>query len=266
MKYLKSWTWFEESWLVIFSVTAAYLSYIWGDTLFSFSVFLTGVICVVLVARGSIWNYAPGLYNAAGYSWLSYQNGLFGEVMLNAGYFIPAQIVGIFMWRRNLKEGSIIVMKKMKGTSTVSWLLTAGLGTYVYGLILAGIPGQNTPFFDSCSTVLSVIAMLLMMFRYREQWILWIIVDVVSIAMWALRLSDGVEGAPAMLVMWSAFLINAIYGYYCWNKHLLSTSQDYYKCINFSKKGGTCAAGLNGGHCIPMWEYGTPKCYRTEEK
>lgn len=214
----KDWTLFEKSWLAVFTLTAIGLSYVWGDTLFSFSVFLTGVICVVLVARGSIWNYSYGLYNAGGYAWLSYQNGLFGEVMLNAGYFIPAQIIGIFMWKKNLAEGSTVVMKKMTRLSTVTWLIVSAFGTAIYGAILANIPGQNTPYFDSCSTVLSVIAMLLMMYRYREQWLLWIIVDVVSVAMWAFRLNSGVEGAPAMLVMWSAYLINAIYGWYKWNK------------------------------------------------
>ncbi len=219
MKYFKDWTWFEKSWLLIFSAVGVYLSYIWGDTIFSFSVFITGIICVVLVARGSIWNYAPGIYNVMGYSWLSFKNGLFGEVMLNAGYFLPAQIVGIFMWKKNLKEGATVVMKKMSWVSTTYWLMLSACGTIIYGIILSMITGQNTPFFDACSTVLSVIAMVLMILRYREQWILWIIVDIVSVAMWALRLEDGVEGAPAMLVMWSAYLVNAFYGYYKWNKN-----------------------------------------------
>ena len=214
----KDWTLFEKSWLVIFTLIGIGLSYTWGDTLFSFSVLITGVICVVLVTRGSIWNYSYGLYNAGGYAWLSYQNGLFGEVMLNSVYFIPAQIVGIFMWKKNLKEGSTVVMKKMSRLSTITWLVVSAFGTLIYGAILAGIEGQNTPFFDSCSTVLSVIAMLLMMYRYREQWLLWIIVDIVSVAMWTYRLNSGVEGAPAMLVMWSAYLVNAIYGWYKWNK------------------------------------------------
>lgn len=218
----KNWTLFEKSWLAIFTLVAIGLSYTWGDTLFSFSVFITGVICVVLVARGSIWNYSYGLYNSAGYAWLSYQNGLFGEVMLNAGYFIPAQLVGIFMWKRNLAKGSTIIMKKMTILNTSLCLSVSAIVTYLYGLILYSIPGQNTPFFDSCSTTLSVIAMILMILRYREQWILWIIVDIVSVAMWAYRLNSGVEGAPAMLVMWSAFLINACYGWYKWNKLAVS--------------------------------------------
>ena len=214
----KNWTLFEKSWLAVFTLIAIGLSYTWGDSLFSFSVFLTGVICVVLVTRGSIWNYSYGIYQAGGYAWLSYQNGFYGEVMLNAGYFLPAQIVGILMWKKNLAEGTTVVMRKMPKLDTAVWLLAAAILTWIYGVILSTFPGQNAPFFDSCSTVLSVIAMILMIYRYREQWILWIIVDIVSVAMWVFRLESGVEGAPAMIVMWSAFLVNAFYGWYKWNK------------------------------------------------
>ena len=217
-KFFGNWTLFEKIWLITFSLIAICLSLVWGDTLFSFSVFITGCICVVLVARGSIWNYSYGLYNAAGYSWIAYKNGLFGELMLNAGYFGPAQIIGIFMWKRNLAKGSTIIMRKMQTSATFLWLGISALGILIYGDILSTIPYQNTPYFDSCTTVLSVFAMVLMMLRYREQWILWIIVDIVSVAMWAYRLHSGIEGAPAMIVMWAAYLVNASYGWYKWNK------------------------------------------------
>ena len=214
----KGWTWFEKIWLVVFTVIAAWLSYVWGDTLFSFSVFLTGVICVVLVARGSIWNYSYGTYNVIGYSWLSYKNGFFGELMLNAGYFLPMQLVGFLMWKGKSPDG-IITMKRLTPKHLICWIIIAIGLTFIYGYILSLIPGQNSPYLDSSSTVLSVIAMILMAFRYTDQWVFWIVIDIVSIIMWALRYSSGVEGSTAMLVMWSAYLINAIYGYYKWNKH-----------------------------------------------
>ena len=100
-KFFQSWSWFELAWLTVFSVVAIFLSLRWGDTLFSFSVFLTGVLCVVLVAKGSIWNYA----------WFSWQNGFFGEVMLNAGFFLPMQLVGFLMWKRHM-NGKEVEMKR----------------------------------------------------------------------------------------------------------------------------------------------------------
>jgi len=51
-----------------------------------------------------------------------------------------------------------------------------------------------------------------MAFRYREQWMLWIIVNIVSVIMWV-NIGD-----PMMILMWSAYLINAIYGFVKWSK------------------------------------------------
>jgi len=213
--FFKKWSWFEITWLVLFSATAIALSLIWGDTLFSLSVFFTGVVCVVLVAKGSIWNYAWGTYNVIGYSWLSWQNGFFGEVTLNAGYFLPMQLVGWLMWK-NKMHGVEVEMKRQNLQQMVLWFGGATIITFAYGFILSHIPEQNSPYLDASSTVLSVLAMILMARRYAEQWIYWIVIDAVSVIMWAMRFNSGVEGSMAMLVMWSAYLVNAIYGYIKW--------------------------------------------------
>lgn len=224
MKLFQSWSKWELGWLAVFSFIAVLLSCIWQDTLFGFSVFFTGVVCVVLVARGGIWNYAWGTYNVIGYAYLSYINGYFGEVMLNAGFFLPMQLVGFLMWKRNMNK-SKVKMKRMNLVQIALVLLMAAGITFGYGTILENISGQNAPFLDSASTVLSVIAMILMAMRYAEQWLLWIIVNIVSITLWSLRLGSGVEGAAPMVVMWSAYLVNAVYGYWTWMKRSRITSR-----------------------------------------
>lgn len=51
-----------------------------------------------------------------------------------------------------------------------------------------------------------------MMLRYREQWLLWIIIDIITVIMWVL------VGDLVMVTMWSVYLINAFYGYHNWTK------------------------------------------------
>ncbi|PLK85212.1 nicotinamide riboside transporter PnuC, partial [Klebsiella pneumoniae] len=41
------------------------------------------------------------------------------------------------------------------------------------------------PFWDSCMTVLSVVAMILMTRKYVENWLLWVIVNVISVVIFA---------------------------------------------------------------------------------
>lgn len=97
-RVFQGWNWFELAWLASFSAVAIVLSILWKDDFLAFSVFLTGVLCVVLAAKGSIWNYAFGIYNSVGYAWLSYHNGLYGEVLLNLLFFVPTGIIAT-RWR-----------------------------------------------------------------------------------------------------------------------------------------------------------------------
>ncbi len=46
--------------------------------------------------------------------------------------------------------------------------------------------------------------------RYSEQWLCWIVVDIVTVAMWI------IAGNPIMIVMWGAYLVNAFHGYKLW--------------------------------------------------
>ncbi|WP_124726704.1 nicotinamide riboside transporter PnuC [Staphylospora marina] len=214
---LKNWNWFEKIWLLSFSGVALILSVLWKDTLFGFSVFLSGVICVVLAAKGSIWTYAWGMYNTLGHAWISWQSGLYGETMLNALYFFPMQIVGWWLWRERMNEETV-QMRKISPAGGIALGVLCALGTWGYGWWLSTLPGQQTPYMDSLTNVLSVAAQILMALRYREQWALWIIINMVSVAMWSLRLTDGAEEAATMVAMWSAYLVNSVYGWISWSR------------------------------------------------
>jgi len=74
------------------------------------------------------------------------------------------------------------------------------------------------PWKDATTTVLFVGGMFLMARRYIEQWILWIIGDIVEVAMWwQITIKGGTSDIGALL-MWVAFLINAVYGLRNWGK------------------------------------------------
>ncbi len=63
-----------------------------------------------------------------------------------------------------------------------------------------------------------MIASILMVARYSEQWVMWVVVNVVSVVLWLLVLIKGDMSAVTLLVMWSAYLLNSTYGYVNWRK------------------------------------------------
>ena len=50
---------------------------------------IAGVLCVVLVAKGNIWNYLFGIINVSMYAYISYKAALYGDAALNALYYVP---------------------------------------------------------------------------------------------------------------------------------------------------------------------------------
>ncbi|WP_010280933.1 nicotinamide riboside transporter PnuC [Bacillus timonensis] len=220
MKVLKDWTLFEKLWLVTFTLVNVYLFFVWDDTILGFITSISGMLCVVLVAKGKISNYYFGIIQTGTYAYIAYGYGLYGEVMLNALFYFPLQFVGLYLWNKHKtnqnvqgEEIRVSVLTKKGWTLTITSFLVIFI---LYAYLLEKI-GGNVVWIDSATTTLSVIAQILMLKRYTEQWLFWIAVNVLSIVLWlkALILQGGND--VSMLVMWSAFLINSMYGYYNWS-------------------------------------------------
>lgn len=216
-RHLDNWTMFEKCWLSIFTLINIYLFFAWDDTWIGLIASLTGMICVVMVAKGMVANYYFGIVNVVLYAYIAYQSKYYGEVSLNMLYYFPMQFIGLYYWQKNKnKTETAIKVLKLTNARRFAWGNLIIVSTVLYYFILNEL-GGNLPFADSLSTVLSVFAMILMVKRVVEQWLLWIIVDVVSIYLWlTVFLKEGND--VSMLVMWTAFLVNAIYGYYNWNR------------------------------------------------
>ena len=185
---------------------------------------VAGVLCVVLVAKGSIWNYLFGLVNVSMYAYISYKAGLFGDAALNALYYLPMQFIGWWQWRirgaavYESQAGNDGVQVKARRLNLLQRiLLTAGC---VAAVILVGYVlryfGDPQPFKDSTTTVLSIVAQALMALAFMEQWVLWIITNIVSVAMWCVCVSRGEPHAAVMVIMWAFYLLNSINGLRVW--------------------------------------------------
>lgn len=178
---------------------------------------ITGVICVVLVARGNILNYIFGVVNVSLYALISYKAGLYGDAALNALYYFPMQFIGWYSWvrRREEEESVTVVARRMVARERVYLALTSILLTAIVAWILY-LLNDPQPVKDSATSVLSVIAMFLMVRRFMEQWTLWVAVNIISIVMWSIALVKGESHSALMVIMWIFYLANSINGWITW--------------------------------------------------
>ena len=172
---------------------------------------ISGIFCVVLCAKGKKSQYIWGLLNVVGYVIIAWINKYYGEVMLNALYYLPSQFIGYYLWNKHTDNDNNLEGKKLSLKQSIVFLVFITIGIFGYKLVLDMLDGTGT-LLDSASTVISVVANALMMMRYREQWLLWIIIDAITVVMWLL------VGDFIMVTMWAVYLINAFYGYYNWTK------------------------------------------------
>lgn len=215
------WTLFEKTWLGVFTLINVYLFFAFDDTMLGLVTSLSGMLCVVLVAKGKISNYYWGILQTGTYAYISYTYGLYGEAMLNGLFYFPLQFVGIYMWKKHKVEKSVkgeeVTVKKLTAKGWLWLAVISVVSSIVYAELLKTIGGQQVRL-DSVAVVLSIIAQILMLKRYAEQWVLWILVNVLSITLWLIVLIQSGGNDWNMLVMWSAFLVNSIFAWYNWNK------------------------------------------------
>lgn len=207
---------------IIYSVLAGTIDFIGS------AAGIAGVICVVLVAKGSIWNYLFGLVNVSLYALISYKAALYGDAALNALYYLPMQFIGWWQWRRRgaavSRSGSSrpdhevrVIARRLTGLQRVV-LGVASVVLVVAGGILLEHLGDPQPYKDSATTVLSIIAQALMALAFMEQWVLWIITNVLSVIMWSVCVARGEAHAGMMVIMWLFYLLNSLNGLRVWMK------------------------------------------------
>lgn len=211
-RYMTPFQWFEVLAIIAFTAYFAFTNteQSWWYILIDSAAAITGVFCVVLCAAGKKSQYYWGFVNILAYIAIAFINKYYGEVMLNALYYLPTQFIGLYVWSKHYRNNDNQVEgKRMKLTFIVLWGILSTLGVFGYKLAL-DVLGGNATLLDSMSTVFSLAANALMVARYREQWLLWIVVDVITVAMWA------IAGDLIMTVMWAIYLVNACYGWYMW--------------------------------------------------
>jgi nicotinamide mononucleotide transporter len=134
------------------------------------------------------------------------------------GIFVVLSLVGWATWRSRVNEplrvrhASAPLILLVAASSALGALALGGFFASIMPSLWPHIPPSNYPYADSTATVLSVFAQLLLARRFTLNWLLWIVVDVILIAVfWRLELLF-------MALQYLIFLGLATAGYFAWHK------------------------------------------------
>ena len=189
-----------------------YLGVLWKSDLINMVALLSGVTCVYLAGQRNIHTFTIGIVNSIAYGYISYKSGLNGDAMLNLLFYLPMQFIGLYMWNKHKTNDTEVEVAKMSLRSKIIYFAVSAVLIIGFGLFLSTLKGQNMPFRDSATTILSIVAQFMMLQRFYQQWFVYIGINILSIWIWVI-LKDN-----SMILMWSAYLCNSLLGLYTWRK------------------------------------------------
>lgn len=195
---------------------------------------IAGLLCIWLASLEKIVNYLFGLINVTLFAIIFFQIQLYASLLLQL-FFFAANLYGWYAWSRQTSQNEAeLQIRWLPLAKALSWLaacvVAIALMTFYIDPVFAVLTrvavnvmqglGMNVvmptlqpdafPFWDSSMMVLSIAAMVLMTRKYVENWLLWVIINVISVAIFTL------QGVYAMALEYLILTFIALNGSRMW--------------------------------------------------
>lgn len=164
-----------------------------------------------LAARNSALTWWATIAGCALFAVLCYQHQLYADVILQV-FFIAAAVWGLFSWQST----QALPIRQLPGRYLLPYLTAALVIAAIYGALLHFWTDAFAPFWDSLVLTLSVLAQLLLIRRYLQNWWCWLLVNSIAIPLYYHR---GLELTAAFYAL---YWLNAAYGLWQWRQWLSS--------------------------------------------
>jgi nicotinamide mononucleotide transporter len=170
---------------------------------------VAGAISVYLSARENIWSWPTAIVNVGLYIIVFRRTGLYSDMGLQVVYLVLS-IYGWYEWLYGGKNRSTLHVSR---ASTREWLIATPVAV-LFWLALARytatLPGVALPHLDAGLTTVSLVAQWMMTRKILENWVLWIVADIVYVPMYVYK------GLPVTAALYAVFLALAALGLRSW--------------------------------------------------
>lgn len=182
-----------------------------GWNIFVLAASFIGTLATIICAKGKMSYYIWGFIQTIMFLIYNLQLRLWVE-SAEQFYYLITMIIGVFIWKKNLnKTKTKVQAKKITITELIAIIFGLAIMSVVIYQIDVLLKG-TAPLLDTLSLSIAIIANLLCTLCYKEQWILWFALDIIQTIMYFS------VGESIMAIMYIAWTINCVYGWYNWSK------------------------------------------------
>lgn len=171
---------------------------------------VSGFLCVWLAAKQHIWNWPISMVSVICYIWIFYENKLYGDTILQF-YFLGTAIYGWYYWQKNeaSDDKPIRSLRPIEVGIAAGTIIIVGL---LFGYLLSKNTDTDVPYIDGLCTAMSLTAQFLMTRKILQNWIFWVIVDLLYIPLYFHK------NLALTALLYLLFAIIAFKGYCDWKK------------------------------------------------
>ena len=175
---------------------------------------LVGLVYIYQEIKASIYLWITGVIMPAIYCVVYWQAGLYADVGIQI-YYIVAAVYGLFVWKFfRSKSGNTLRIKHLPLKKYPSYIGLFVASYIIIAYILKSYTDSDVPFLNALDTSLAVVGIILLARKYIEQWIAWIIVDIICVGLFVIK---GIYFTAALYALYSVL---AVYGYYVWKRKM----------------------------------------------
>lgn len=170
-----------------------------------------GLLYLWLEYRASIWLWPVSIVMPALYIFIYRASGFYADMAVNV-YYLIAGIYGWAAWSRRRDDNRPLSVSRMPRRLLLPLGLVTALCFAATAVLLVRCTDSTVPYGDSFTTALSVAALWMLSRKYAEQWLVWIVVDVVSAGLYFYK---GLYPTGGLYLLYA---IVAVAGYFKWLK------------------------------------------------
>lgn len=174
-----------------------------------------GFLSVWFSKQNNIWVFPTGMLSTCIFVYLLLKWGLLGDMMINAYYFIMS-VYGWYIWTRKVDANHVTPISRTTAKEKKISILIF-VATLIFVFIVYKTFDKWThwvAYVDTLTTAIFFVGMWLMAKRKIENWIYWIIGDIISVPLYFYK------GFTFTSLQYLGFTIIAIFGYLAWRKHI----------------------------------------------
>lgn len=219
-EFFGGWSRFEIKYISILLFLQFLAYFIAPDSLIGMISGVSGVICLVYGMKGRKLTFIFGFIQCIAMSYIAFRAHAYGSFLMNLIYVI-SQPIGFFMWGEDEAVNSFSKKTKIKifALAVLAW--------FIGWMVLAKIGGE-LPYFDSINLVISLIAQILYVLKYKENWSLWIFVNIANLVFWTILTFKILRGESenssfgeclSQVALQAALLFNSVYALRVWDRY-----------------------------------------------